>query len=589
MNEAPAPAAPASGAATSAPTLCAAFQMTARANTGPALRTAGSDRVVTWEEYARRVRSIATGLHAVGVRPGDTVGILLRNGPEFHLVDAAVLHLGATPFSLYATEPVVALVKLVAAADARVIVTETESLDRATEVLEQAPRVVRLVVHGDFAPAERTISLEALEDLPGGDFDFDAAWRAVTPETIATLVFTSGTTGLPKAVQIPHRAIMHSLSGSQALAPLRGGHRGVSFLPNAHISDRFMAHYSTIGLGGTLTSVPHHELLWDTLREVRPTLFHGVPRTFEKLADAARAMIDADPALGQALEASLARVRAEQSGAPPAGGSADALLPVRQHLGLDQVEWLSVAAAPSSYDVLEYHHALGNPLAELWGMTEFMMAIMNPPERVKLGTVGIPLPSVEARLGDDGELLLRGPHACAGYRNDAEQTAAMLDGDGWVHSGDLAAVDEDGYYRIVGRKKDQMINSSGKNLFPAKIEAAVNDASTLLAHVAVIADRRRFVTALIVLDPAALSAFAAAQGLVGSRAELVVAGPVVAEVARAVAAGNAKLSRVEQIRGWRILDADWQPGGPEITNTMKLRRKVIDERYAAVIEELYAG
>jgi long-subunit acyl-CoA synthetase (AMP-forming) len=289
-------------------------------------------------------------------------------------------------------------------------------------------------------------------------------------------------------------------------------------------------------------------------------------------------------------------VRAEQSGgaldadaARRAQEANEALRPVREQLGLDQVEWLSVAAAPSAYAVLEFHHALGLNLAEVWGMSEFMMAIMNPPSRVKLGTVGVPLPAVEARLAEDGELLLRGPHACAGYRNDPEKTAAMLDADGWVHSGDLAAVDADGYFKIVGRKKEQMINSSGKNLFPAKIEAAVKEGAPLLAHVAVIADRRRYVSALIVLDPAELRTFARARGIEGARAELLTTPEVQTAVERAVAEGNAKLSRVEQIRAWRVLDADWQPGSPEVTHTMKLRRAVIDERYADVIEELYAG
>jgi long-chain acyl-CoA synthetase len=215
------------------------------------------------------------------------------------------------------------------------------------------------------------------------------------------------------------------------------------------------------------------------------------------------------------------------------------------------------------------------------------MAIMNPVDRVKLGTVGVPLPSVEARLADDGELLLRGPHACAGYRNDPEKTAAMLDADGWAHSGDLASVDEDGYFRIVGRKKEQMINSSGKNLFPAKIEAAIAESSPLIGYIASIGDRRRFVTALIALDGGGLRAFAANQGLEGTHAELAATPEVQAEIARAVAAGNEKLARVEQVRGWRVLDAEWHPGGEEVTNTMKLRRSAIDEKYAAEIDALY--
>jgi long-subunit acyl-CoA synthetase (AMP-forming) len=368
-------------------------------------------------------------------------------------------------------------------------------------------------------------------------------------------------------VQIPHRAIVHGLSGSLALAPAGQPHRTVSFLPSAHISDRFMGHYYLMALGGTTTCVPDHERLWDTLREVRPTRFHGVPRTFEKLAEQARAQIEADPALTAGLERGLERVR---SGGGP--GADPALAPVRERLGLDRCEWLSVAAAPSAHAVLEFHHAIGLDLAELWGMSEFMMALMNPPGRVKLGTVGVALPAVEARLADDGELLLRGPHACAGYRNDPVKTAEMLDADGWAHSGDLAAVDAEGYFTIVGRKKEMMINSSGKNLFPGKIEAAVKEACPLIGHVAVIADRRRFVSALIVLDPQRAPAYDDAE----------------AEVARGIAAANERLARVERIRAWRVLDADWRPGGVELTNTMKLRRAAIEQRYADVIEELYA-
>ena len=522
-------------------TLCRAFQRTAAKEPDSiALR---GDETVTWGEYARRVKAIATGLHALGVRAGDVVAILIGNRPAFNLADTAALHLGATPFSIYATEPVERMRALMEVSGARVLITDDE----------RGPAV-----------SESAVSVSELEQMDG-DLDFDAAWRAVTPDSIACLIYTSGTTGAPKAVQLPQRAIMHSLAGVDALAPHGEEHRGVSFLPNAHITDRFICHYSTTWLGGTLTCVADHEHLWDTLREVRPTRFHGVPRTFEKLADQARARIDAEPALQVAFERSMTALRDGRH-------DAEALAPVREHLGLDQVEWLSVAAAPSAYATLEFHHAIGLNLAELWGMSEFMMAIMNPPDRVKLGTVGLPLPAVQARLAGDGELLLRGPHACAGYRNDPEKTAAMLDADGWVHSGDLAAVDEDGYFRIVGRKKEVMINSSGKNLFPAKIEAAVKQSSPLVGHVAVIADRRRYVSALIVPDPEQLAAFA----------------QPAAEIERAIAEANGRLSRVEHIRAFRIVDEEWVPGGPVLTNTMKLRRASIAERYAELIEEMYA-
>jgi long-subunit acyl-CoA synthetase (AMP-forming) len=567
-------------------TLCGAFQVTVAAGGDrPALRTYGEDDVVTWDEFGRRVRVAATGLHALGVRSGDTVALLLRNRPDFNIADAAVLHLGAVPFSIYATEPEDTMLALLLDSGAEVLVTDAEFLDRADSLRARTDQLRHVVT-----------SLSELEELDSPDFDFEASWRAVTGESIATLVYTSGTTGEPKAVQIPHRAVMHSLRGVDTHAPARSEHRGVSFLPAAHITDRFICHYWTLGLGGTLVSVPNPDDLWDAIVDTRPTRFFGVPRTWEKLADRARALIDADPELQAALETGYERVRAEQSGSLLDGDAAEraaeadeALRPVREHLGLDRAEWLTVAAAPSSYAILEFHHALGHNLAELWGMSEFMMAIMNPVDRVKLGTVGLPLPSVEARVAEDGELLLRGPHACMGYRNDPEKTAAMLDEEGWAHSGDLVSVDEDGYFRIIGRKKEQMINSSGKNLFPAKIEAALKEASPLLGHVASIGDRRRFVAALIVLDPAELRAFADKHGLEGDHAELVAAPEVQAEVQRAVAEGNEKLARVEQVRAYKVLDVEWVPGGEEVTQTVKLRRKAIDEKYADDIEELYAS
>lgn len=582
-------------AALGAATVCEAFQLTARAEhpDATALVNHGGSEAVTWGEYARRVGAITAGLHAHGARAGDTIALLLRNRPTFNVVDMSVLHLGAVPFSLYHTEPVQQMIALVNDSEATVIVTEPMFLDKVRAVVRACPHVERVIVDGD-ADGDREIALARMERAGNHGFDFDAAWQAVDGEAIATLVYTSGTTGVPKAVQISHRAIMHSLRGVDHFV-VTAPHRGVSFLPAAHITDRFICHYSLAALGGTLTCVPDPDDLWDAIRETRPTRFFGVPRTCDKLAERARAMIDSDPERRAALELGYERTRAEQGRRAPlpadcaqrAEAALRTLAPVREQLGLQDAQWFAVAAAPSSYDTLEFHHALGLNLAELWGQTECMMSTMNPPSRVKLGTVGVALPAVEVSIAEDGELLLRGGHACSGYRNDPEQTARLLDVDGWVHSGDLASIDEDGYVTIIGRKKEQMINSSGKNLFPIKIEAAVLQASPLIAHVATIADRRRWVTALVVLDPERLRAFAAEHGLSGERGRLIAAPPVAAEVERAIAAANERLARVEQIRGWTVLDTEWEPGGDELTNTLKLRRARIDEKYAAEIEAMY--
>ena len=581
-------------AALAASTLCEAFQITARVDPeATALVNHLGSEPVTWARYASRVHDVTGGLSACGAHPGDTIAILLRNRPVFNIVDTAVLHAGAVPFSIYPTEPVAQMIALVESSGAEILVTEPMFLDRIRAVAAACPRVRHVIVDG-AATGDGETTLAELERAAPVDFDFEATWRAVDAEAIATLVHTSGTTGEPKAVQISHRAIMHSVRGVDHFV-VTAPHRGVSFLPAAHITDRFICHYSLIVLGGTLTCVPDPDDLWEAIRQTRPTRFFGVPRTCEKLADRARALIDADPALQEALAIGYERTRAEQGQTPPlsderaraARAALDVLAPVRAHLGLEQAQWFAVAAAPSSYETLELHHALGLDLAELWGQTECMMSTMNPPSHVKLGTVGVALPAVQVAIADDGELLLRGGHACSGYRDDPEQTARILDAAGWVHSGDLASIDAEGYVTIIGRKKEQMINSSGKNLSPVKIESAVAQASPLIGHVATVADRRRWVTALIVLAPESLAAFAAQRGLDGERSALVTVPEVVAEVARAVAVANERLARVEQIRGWTILDAEWAPGGEELTNTLKLRRSRIDEKYAAQIEAMY--
>ncbi|MEA2214398.1 MAG: long-chain acyl-CoA synthetase, partial [Solirubrobacteraceae bacterium] len=465
----------ASADALSQPTLCAAFQLVAQRDPdGVALETFGASEPVTWRRFAERVRGLTGGLHALGVGHDDTVAILLRNRPVFNVVDTAALHLGAVPFSLYATEPVEQMVALVADSRAQVIVTEAHFLDKVRAVATRSPGVRHVIVEDSAELDGPELALAAVEQAAPDGFDFENTWRGVQEEMIATLVYTSGTTGAPKAVQISHRAIMNSLRGVDHHVSA-DPHRGVSFLPAAHITDRFICHYSTLGLGGRLVCVPDPDDLWEAIATTRPTRFFGVPRTCEKLAGRARSLIDADSALGEALAVGYERVRAEQTGrelsperAAAAGAAHAALAPVREHLGLDQVQWFAVAAAPTAYEVLEFHHAVGLNLAELWGMSEFMMATMNPPDRIKLGTVGIPLPTVQVDIAGDGELLLRGGHACSGYRNDPERTAQMRDGDGWVHSGDLAGIDGDGYLKIIGRKKEQMINSSGKNLVPVK-------------------------------------------------------------------------------------------------------------------------
>jgi long-subunit acyl-CoA synthetase (AMP-forming) len=539
-------------AALSAQTLCEAFQITAAARTDQvALRTPDDSVSITYGDMAARVRGLAAGLAGLGLRRGDPLGIMLVNRPEFHLVDCAAIHLGASPFSVYNTSAPEQIAYLFGDAGNRIVVTERQFVDRI--VASGTPLDHIVVVDGAVDDA---LSLEDVEAAAASDFDFDAAWRAVQPEDVLTLIYTSGTTGPPKGVELTHAGLMAEIRAVQEAFPTTPGGRAVSFLPSAHIADRWYAHYSGLMVWGfTITSVADPTQLMFVVGQVHPTVFGSVPRIWEKVK--------------AGLEA--------QGVTDPASLPDEAKAAVRAKLGLDQSEWFVVGAAPTPVEVLEYYLALGIPVCELWGMSELScVATVNPPDRIKIGTVGPPLPGVEVKLADDGELLCRGPIVMKGYRNKPEMTAETIDADGWLHTGDVATIDDDGYVKIVDRKKELIINAAGKNMSPANIEAALKSSGPLIGQACVIGDRRPYNVALLVLDPDA------AAGLDPTDED------VQARVRDEVEAANAKLSRVEQIKRFELLDEEWLPGGDELTPTMKLKRKPIAAKYEAEIEALYA-
>ncbi|MGX6448044.1 AMP-binding protein, partial [Patulibacter sp. S7RM1-6] len=305
------------------PTLAAAFQVTWRAHGDrPALRRHGAEETVTWAQYGARVRALAGGLDALGIGRDDAVAILAGNVPAFNVLDTAALHVGAVPYSLYPTEPLEQMVALVEDAGARLLVADAPFLERALAVAAAVPSLVAVVALSGDVPRDggtagaEVLTLEALAARSRPGFDFDRTWRALDGEALATLVYTSGTTGKPKGVQISHRAVLAALRGVEAMVPSTPAGRGVSFLPAAHITDRFICHYTAMAIGGTITCVPDPDGLWEAIARTRPTRFFGVPRTWEKLADRARTLIDADPELGAALDVGRARVAAEQAGRP---------------------------------------------------------------------------------------------------------------------------------------------------------------------------------------------------------------------------------------------------------------------------------
>jgi long-chain acyl-CoA synthetase len=573
-----------------AATMAEAFQLTAAANADRcALRTKGDAFSATWGEYADRVRALAPGLSAMGLGRGDSLAIMLTNRPEFHFFDAAALHLGATPFSIYNTYAPEQIQYQVEDAAARILVSERAFLDRVRSV----GGIEHLVVV-DADDLDEALTIADVEAMGDPEFDFEAAWRAVEPDDVLTLIYTSGTTGPPKGVQLTHSNQISAVRGFDEVIAFPDDGRVVSWLPMAHIAERACSHYLPMLLGFTTTCCPNPREVVAYLPEVRPTWFFAVPRIYEKLKAALEAAFAAEQdeakrqATQWALDVGLRKVRAEQAGEEVPDellqeyAKADQLVlsKIRERLGLDEIESINVGAAPTPREVIEFFHAIGVPLAELWGMSETTgYGACNPPERIKIGTVGPPAPGAEIRLADDGEVLMRGPMVTPGYRNQPEKTREALDDDGWLHTGDVGEFDEDGYLKIIDRKKELIISAGGKNMSPANIEAKVKASSPLIGQAIAIGDGRPYNVALITLDPDVAPGFIEQNGREA----------VEAEVERGVNAANEQLAGVEQIKRFKILDTEWQPGGDELTPTMKLKRKPIHEKYVAEIDALYAG
>jgi long-chain acyl-CoA synthetase len=590
--------------ALSARTMCEAFQITAAEHPERvALRTLGDAFSLTFAEYAAAVRSLAAGLHSLGVGPGDTVGLMLVNRPEFHLLDTAAMHLGATPFSIYNTSSAEQIAYLLDDAANRVLIVEDAFLERARQAMSQAGAVEHLIVL-DGTPAD-AISIDRLHELgSAGGLDFEASWRAVDPDAVLTLIYTSGTTGPPKGVQLTHANELAQCRGLDGVSPWKTEGSFISFLPMAHIADRGFSHYGQMIGGLTVTCCPDPAAVFMHIAEARPTTFGSVPRVWEKLKAALEAGIAAEPdearrtaTLG-AIELGLRRVRAEQAGETVSAELTEAceradqqvFSKIRAKLGFDRCERYVIGAAPTPLGVLEFFAAIGIPISEVWGMSELSsVATYVPPGKLRLGTVGPAIPGVEVKLAEDGEVLVRGATVMAGYRNQPEKTAETIDSDGWLHSGDIGRFDEAGYLSIIDRKKELIINAAGKNMSPANIEARLKSGSPLIGQAVVIGDGRPFNVALIVLDPDAAAAFAAQRGLAdGSVAAMAKEPSVLAEVSAGVERANARLSRVEQIKRFTVLACDWQPAGDELTPTMKLKRRPIAAKYAEEIDALYA-
>ncbi len=583
-------------------TLPHAFQETAALlPDSVAIRTVGDEVVITWRQYADRVQKIATGLAALGVERGDTVGLMLRNRPEFHLADTAVMHLGAIPFSIYNTSAPEQIRYLFTNAENKIVFTEKDFLPAVKAAGADLAKVI--VVDADV---DGCLTLEHLESSgTEAGFDFDSAWRAVRPDDVATLIYTSGTTGPPKGVQLTHANVMAAFSAVVDLVDMQPADRITSYLPHAHIADRVTGHYANMVLGVPVTDVADARAIAQALPDARPTVWLGVPRVWHKIKAGIETKLGTEStgirrrlalwAIDTGVRA--ARERLAGKSLPPSLAIrrmiADRLVlaKVRDALGLDQLRWGVIGAAPTPVETIEFFWGLGIPVYEVWGLSESVGGgTANRPGANKVGSVGMALPGVEISAASDGELLVRGPVVMRGYRHQPEKTAEAIDADGWLHTGDIGTIDSQGFVTIVDRKKELIVNEAGKNLSPTNIEMAIQASSPLIDQVVAFGDARPYVTALVVLEGDAAAAQAAALGMADPSAAAFAQHRQAREMlAAAVLEGNSKLSRVEQVKRFLIVGTPWEPGGDELTPTMKLKRRPIAEKYSAEIEKLYAA
>jgi long-chain acyl-CoA synthetase len=532
---------------------------------------------LTWRDYAEQAARIAGGLAALGLQRGERVVLMLRNRPEFHVVDMAVLLAGGTPISIYNSSSPDQIQYLASHCEAAIAVVEdVEFLERFLKVAPELPGLRNVVVVDDpdrLAPDD-VVSFQSL--LAADPVDLEAAAAAVKPDDLATVIYTSGTTGPPKGVMLSHFTICWTTESTRRAVgfPIEG-FRLVSYLPMAHVAERNVTHYFHALDGTEVTCCPDPGLLAAYLRDVRPNFFFAVPRVWEKLYAGLQAALAADPdkaaAVTQAMEA----------------GAVDALAPVRAQIGLDECRVAFSGAAPIPLEVFMFFLKLGLPMSEIYGLSECCGPMTWEPFDVHPGTVGPPIPGCEVELLEDGEVVCRGGNVFQGYLKDPEKTAEVLDDDGWLHTGDIGVFDEGGYLKIVDRKKELIITAGGKNISPANIEAALKS-FPLIGQACVIGDMRPYVSALIVLDPEVAPAWAKSRGIDASTmADLARHPDTQAEVDRAVAEANARFNRVEQVKRFTVLTEEWLPDSEELTPTMKLKRRGVLTKYAEEIEALY--
>jgi long-chain acyl-CoA synthetase len=567
---------------------------------------------LTWSQARQRVLEIAAGFAALGLAPGERVALMLPNRSEHVLADLGAVHAGGLGVTLYATLASEQIAFVAADCDARIAVLDgAGELARWQPILEQLPGIRKVIVRDpDACPVGDpyltwadfvALGRERFAAEPG---EVAGRMAAIKPDDTLALLYTSGTTGNPKGVLLTHRNILYEVAAAEQVGVIVPRVRWVSYLPLAHIAERMFSIYLPMHAVGHVHFCPDAARLVQVIGKVRPTAFFGVPRVWDKIRAGIQALLGAEQdgdkraAVQQAMDTGRRYVASCQYGrttSPELAAQFRAadervLGPIRGLLGLGEASSVSSAAAPLPPDVAAFFAGLGLKILDVYGMTETTGAFTaNTPTEFKLGTVGRPTAGMEVMIADDGEILARGPLTTPGYLNRPDQTAALIDADGWLHTGDIGTIDADGFVSVTDRKKELIITAGGENIAPAAVENLLV-AHPLIGQALAYGDRRPYVVALLTLDGDIAPAWARARGMtVGSLAALASDPQVLAEVTAGVAAANERLARVQQVKRWRLLPVEWTAETEELTPTLKLKRRVVHAKYADVIDSLYAG
>jgi long-chain acyl-CoA synthetase len=574
---------------------------------------------ITWGDYGRTVRRAGKGLLALGCRPSEKVSLLSRNRPEWQFTDLACLSIGGVIAPVYVTNSPDQVRHVVGDSDSKIAVVEnSDQLEKVLKVRSELPLLEKVVViEGYEADADGDLVMSWEELLSAGDGVDDGRYNesvaSVNPEDVATLVYTSGTGGSPKGVMLTHANIWWTATHSEQQIPLAeaDGARALSYLPLSHIAERMISHLLQIYYGTQTWFAESIDSLLDDLKECKPTYFFGVPRVWEKFyAGLQTRLAEADPndrktkLARRAIDIGRIVTEAEQEAVRRGGKMADANLgigtriqhkvldrlvlhKIRAAFGLEECRLALSAAAPLSPELIWFWHSIGLKITEGYGQSEVTgPTSWNPPEAVKIGTVGPPLPGVEVRIAADGEIMVRGGNVMPGYYNDEQANKETFDDEGWLHSGDVGELDEYNYLTVTDRKKDLIITAGGKNIAPQVIENLLKS-HPLISQVVVIGDRRPFLTALITLDEEKVPAWAKRYGTASTPAALANHDPCLKEIQEAIETMNSQLAKVEGVKKFRILERDFLQEDNEVTPTLKVKRKQIGEIYGAVIEDMY--